>query len=84
MKLNKIARKLQHAIIRKGLIIKLNTRQFYSEEQNRLITVYMLNTPIYHKTSKGEWKYVDYEIISTCSIIEIVQCMLDILKEVGG
>ena len=41
-KLNNTMRKLQRAIITKRLIIKIGTSQFYSEEQKRIITVYIL------------------------------------------
>lgn len=44
--LNSIAKKLQKAILQKGLVIKMGTSQFYSVEQNRLITMYILSTRV--------------------------------------
>lgn len=41
--LNSIAKKLQKAILQKGLVIKMGTSQFYSVEQNRLITMHILS-----------------------------------------
>lgn len=52
--LNSIAKKLQKAILQKGLVIKMGTSQFYSIEQNRLITMYILSTRVLErKTGNG-------------------------------
>lgn len=71
--LNSIAKKLQKAILQKGLVIKMGTSQFYSVEQNRLITMYILSTRVLERKKNGEWKYYEYEIIRTASQIEIVK-----------
>ena len=81
MNLNGISKKLQRAILHTGLVIKFGTRQFYSEEQKRIITIYSLTTPIYQKTKSG-WKDVEYEIIKTASMIEVVNSLNDIWKAV--
>ena len=73
--LNSIAKKLQKAILQKGLVIKMGTSQFYSVEQNRLITMHILSTRVLERKKNGEWKYYDYEIIRTASQIEIVNCL---------
>ncbi len=80
--LNGIAKKLQKAILQKGLVIKMGTSQFYSVEQNRLITMYILSTRVLERKKNGEWKYYDYEIIRTASQIEIVNCLNDIWRAV--
>ena len=80
--LNSIAKKLQKAILQKGLVIKMGTSQFYSVEQNRLITMYILSTRVLKRKKNGEWKYYDYEIIRTASQIEIVNCLNDIWRAV--
>lgn len=77
-----IAEKLQKAILQKRLIIKMGTSQFYSVEQNRLITMHILSTRVLKRKKNGEWKYCDYEIIRTASQIEIVNCLNDIWKAV--
>ena len=69
--LNSIAKKLQKAILQKGLVVKMGTSQFYSVEQNRLITMYILSTRVLEQKKNGEWKYYDYEILRTASQIEI-------------
>lgn len=81
-KLNSIARKLQKAILQKGLVIRMGTSQFYSVEQKRLITVYILSTRIMERKKNGEWKDTDLEILRTASLLEIVNCLNDIWKAV--
>ena len=81
-KLNGITRKLQKAILQKGLVIRMGTSQFYSVEQKRLITVYILSTRIMERRKNGEWKDMDLEILRTASLLEIVNCLNDIWKAV--
>ena len=83
-KLNGIARKLQKAILQKDLVIRMGTSQFYSVEQKRLITVYILSTRIMERKKNGEWKDTDLEILRTASLLEIVNCLNDIWKAVKG
>ncbi len=83
-KLNSIARKLQKAILQKGLVIRMGTSQFYSAEQKRLITVYILSTRIMERKKNVEWKDTDLEILRTASLLEIVNCLNDIWKAVKG
>lgn len=80
--LNSIMRKLQRAILSTGLVIKIGTTQFYSPEQQRMITMYILSTPVFTKNKKGEWKDKDYEILRTASQIDVVNCLNDIWKQV--
>ena len=75
-------KKLQTAIVKSGLIIKINQNQFYSDDQNRMITSYRLITPTYQKVG-DEWKDKDYEILKTCSIVDIIYCLMDIYKAVS-
>ena len=82
MKLGQIMRKLQKAILQKGLVIKVGTTQFYSAEQNRMITIYILSTRVLQKTQNDEWKEKDYEILRSASQIEIVNCLIDIWQAV--
>lgn len=82
MKLNQIMRKLQRAILRKGLVVKIGTTQFYSNQQNRMITIYILSTKVLQKIHDDEWKEKDYEIIRSASQIEIVNCLNDIWQAV--
>lgn len=84
MNLNGKMKKLQTAIIKDGFVVKINTNQFYSDEQKRMITSYRLCTPItYFSKRFQEWRTMDYEILKTCSMIDIVLCLLDIYKAVS-
>ena len=82
MNLNIIMRKLQRAILQKGLVIKIGSTQFYSAEQNRMITIHILSTRITYRNTHGEWKEKDYEILRSASKIEIVNCLNDIWQAV--
>lgn len=82
LNLNSIMRKLQRAILQTGLVIKIGTTQFYSTEQKRMITIYILSTQVMQKNQRDEWKEKDYEILRTASQIEIVNCLNDIWQAV--
>ena len=82
MNLNIIMRKLQRAILQRGLVIKIGSTQFYSAEQNRMITIHILSTRIAYRNTHGEWKERDYEILRSASQIEIVNCLNDIWQAV--
>lgn len=82
MNLNSIMRKLQRAILQKGLVVKIGSTQFYSAEQNRMITIHILSTRVTYRNTHGEWKERDYEILRSASQIEIVNCLNDIWQEV--
>ena len=76
-------KKLQTAIIGTGLVIKINSNQFFSDDQKRVITSYQITTPVTQWSDlKQEWGKRDYEIVKTCSMPEIIMCLVDIYKEV--
>lgn len=78
-------KKLQTAIVQRGLIIKINQNQFYSEDQKRTITMYRILTPVYtFKKNRQEWKMEDFEILKTASITDVIFCLIDIYKAVSG
>lgn len=83
MNLNGRMKKLQTAIVKTGLVIKVNSNQFYSADQKRMITSYIIKTPVtYYSEKQGEWKTKDYEILRSCSMPEVIFCLLDIYKAV--
>ena len=82
MNINAIMKKLQKAITSNGLVIKINTSQFYSEDQGRMINIYHLITPTWQQSRDG-MKTKDYEILRTASGIDVVNCLADIHKAVG-
>ncbi len=78
-------KKLQTALVKRGMIIKINQRQFYSEDQSRMITLYSIVTPVEcYYPGKEEWKTKEYEILKTCSMADMIFCLLDIYKAVSG
>lgn len=80
--LNITAKKLQKAILQKGLIIKMASNQFYSTDQKRFITIFILSTPVLQRNKNEEWKMKNYEILRSASNIEIVLCLADIYEAV--
>lgn len=71
---NSLMRKLQTAILCFGRVVKINTRQFHSEEQNRMVTSYSVTVPAW---SEREKKMVDKELLKTCSTVEVVRFLAD-------
>ena len=67
--MSKLMYKLQTALKQKGYIIYINTQQFYSEEQDRLIKVYIL-------------KHGKDELLKTASQIKVVKVLNEIWQEV--
>ena len=83
MNLNGRMKKLQTAIVKSGLVVKVNSIQFYSADQKRMITSYRISTPVtYYSERNFLWKQKDYEILKTCSMPEVIFCLLDIYKAV--
>ena len=80
MNMNSIMRKLQRAILQKGLVIKIGSTQFYSAEQNRMITMWILSTPTLQNGRNG-WRMRDYEILRTASAVEAVKCLADVWEQ---
>lgn len=76
-KLNQTMRKLQTAIVNAGQVVKINTHQFYSEEQERMITSYSVAVPMW---SDFRQKMVDHEMLKTCSTVEVVKFLADMLE----
>ena len=83
MNLKGIVKKLQNALLSVGLIIKIGSSQFYSSDQGRMITVWILSTPTLQNGRNG-WRMRDYEILRTASAIEAVKCLVDIWEQVKG
>lgn len=82
MNLNGRMRKLQTAIVKTGLVIKINSNQFYSADQKRMITSYRICTPVHCHSERTGWHVKDYEILKTCSMPDVIFCLLDIYKAV--
>lgn len=70
-------RKLQRALLTKRLQVKIDTHQFYSAEQKRMITMYTLTTLTLGMV-RDKWKESDYEIIHTASQLDVVMTLKEI------
>ena len=75
--LNHTMRKLQTAIVQMGKRVKIYTRQFYSEEQDRMITIYSVMLPMWSEVKE---KMVDHELLKTCSTAEVVKFLANMLE----
>ena len=53
-------------------------------QQNRMITMYSLTTPVLQENRRGEWRMKDYEIIRTASQIDIVMTLREIWTQLEG
>lgn len=76
-KLNQLIRKLQTAILNNGVKIKVNTNQFFSKEQNRILTSYTVTE---RKWSDFKGKMTDQVILKTCSTVEVVKFLASMLE----
>lgn len=74
-------RKLQQAINSKGDKILYHTKQFYSQKQDRPVTIYCVDRAYYDKTSG---RTHSTEIFSSTSQIQIVLFLRDIWYEMNG
>ena len=74
-------KKLQQAINMHGDRIMYSTSQFYSEQQNRPVTVYHIKRAVWDN-DKG--KFVNQELFKTTSQIQIVLFLRDIWYEMNG
>lgn len=83
MNLNLTLKKLQRAILSTGLVVKIGTSQFYSPEQERMITMWVLSTPTLQETRNG-WRMRDYEILRSASAVEVVKCLADVWEQTKG
>ena len=70
--LNAIIKKLQRALVKNG--------QIYSKEQERMITMYILSTPVDFLGKAGVWKQMDYQIIRTASQLDLLNCLVDMWR----
>lgn len=77
MNIRVTTKKLQRALINKGIIYKINTYQFYSEEQQRMITGYSITEKQAYKKKNGEMSVKDVEMLNTCSQVEVLQWFVD-------
>ena len=69
--------KLQTAILASGGIVKVNTHQFHSQEQKRMINSYSVIVPMWSELRE---KMVDHELLKTCSSVEVIKFLANMLE----
>lgn len=64
--------KLQKALIQRGYIYKINTFQFYTDQQNRMITGYRITEKQPYQKKNGEMSVKDVELLNSGSQVEVL------------
>lgn len=77
MNIKGMIKKLQTALINKGIIYKINTYQFFSVEQGRLITGYSVTEKQAYRKKNGEISVKDVELLNTCSQVEMLKWFVE-------
>lgn len=75
--------KLQKALIQRGYIYKINTHQFYSEQQNRMITGYRITQKQPYRKKNGKMSEKDVELLNSCSKVEVLKWFVGKWKEIN-
>ena len=83
MNIRKTINKLQSALIAEGYIYKINTFQFFSDQQNRMITGYRITQKQPYRKKNGEMSQKDVELLNSCSKVEVLKWFVEKWKEVS-
>lgn len=83
MNIRKTINNLQSAFIAKCCIYKINTYQFFSDRQNRMITGYRITQKQSHCKKNGEMSEKDVELFNSCSQVEVLKWLVEKWKEVN-
>ena len=82
MNIRKTINKLQSALIAKGYIYKINTYQFFSDQQNRMITGYRITQKQPYRKKNREMSVKDVELLNSCSQVEVLKWFVSKWEEV--
>lgn len=82
MNIKKTINKLQKALMQKGIIYKINTYQFFSTEQGRMITGYSIREKQPVAKPNGNIVMKDMELFNTCSRLELLKWFVEEWKKV--
>lgn len=78
VRLNKLMKKLQQAIVNKNVYLKVHQRQFLNRENGSMSTCYSVTLP---KWSNEKQRMTDREVLKTCSAVEVVKFLAKMLEE---
>jgi len=76
-----MVKKLQQAINSRGEKILYTTSQFYSDEQDRPVTIYSIKKAVFDEKKN---KNVNIELFNSTSLIQIVLFLRDYWYELNG
>ena len=76
--LNRVMGRLQIALLNKGVKVKVNARQFFYQEKERIMTCYSVTE---RKWSDAKRRMTDQEVLKTCSTVEVVKFLAKRLEE---
>lgn len=79
MNLKALMYKLQTALLCKGVKVKINQFQSYSEESKRMITKYVLTVP-----KQEEDKIKNEKLLESYRLSEVVQKLAELLRGGSG
>lgn len=79
MNLKKLMYKLQTALLCKGVRVKINQFQSYSEQSKRMITKYVLTVP----KQEGD-KIKNEKLLESYRLSEVVQKLAELLRGGSG
>ena len=79
MNLKRLMYKLQTAVLCKGIKVKINQFQSYSEQSKRMITKYVLTVPKQH----GD-KIKNEKLLESYRLSEVVQKLAELLRGGSG
>lgn len=82
MNIRSTINKLQKALIHRGHIYKINTYQFCSDQQNRMITGYRITQKQPCRKKNGEMSVKDVELLNNCSKVEVLKWFVGKWNEV--
>lgn len=82
MRIRQTINKIQKALINHGYIYKINTYQFFSDQQNRMITGYRITEKQPHRKKNGEMSAKDLELLNSCSQVEVLKWFVGKWNEV--
>ena len=83
MNIKQTTNKLQKALIQRGYIYKINTYQFYREQQNRMITGYRITQKQPYRKKNEEMSVKDVELLNSCSQVEVLKWFVGKWKEIN-
>lgn len=81
MNLNAMAKKLQGALVHKGVHVSINQFQHYSDKAERMVTKFVVTQPRYFPDEK-KWKNV--AVCESYQMIDVVKTLARLIKDDGG